>query len=416
MGEWLGKANVYLSVLFIVLIAVWMGMWFVEVDFSSTCNACALDDLLANRSLAIMAQQLMNLTRQIEKTNKNINVLSTQIEENKQRAKALNENLVCPRHGEATKVGIVVGWSNITYLKQYLNLWKQYYPCNRFNRDYDIFRFAKSQKFVFPVQLIFYYIPEDVNNMEQNLNENINPYTYTTNFLTPQQLDEQIKNLWDEEFANYSIPSSIDPQFTLSQCFSSISFLNSRDSFDSKHDSSDFYHSYIHPKNRNFLYLLHTLSSSRFALDYFLFLPQHLPDQFISPSQNRWLEKIYWESVCGEDFWMKGSNWKTNSLYYINMIATQMNDTAIYNTRDKAFKEWLKGVVKVGETKDFDFVVWDEFTKRSVWANANVHLYKQVDWMLWTDYKEDEKKGNEAFYNSFKKSEVFLINRLKPFL
>ena len=109
------------------------------------------------------------------------------------------------------------------------------------------------------------------------------------------------------------------------------------------------------------------------------------PDTF--PILPQWTEKIYWESVCGEDFWIKGGTLRINHFSHIRAYGNHINGNALYNTNDPGFWFWINYVARPDKSKEaYDVMFWRMWMRslieRKQWSAKYQNKYKQVSW-LW---------------------------------
>ncbi len=263
---------------------------------------------------------------------------------------------LCPRYRSSIAVVMPFIKRQIPELKENLKSWQKYFPCST--------DFLKSFHQRIPRIHLFFFYNEDYS----------------------EAVEKEILSIW-EEVASYE---TFDEGAAIGNCFANVSII-----FGGLQNIEIPNKYWIGPGIQvQMLYRLFSksLSSSQGGsteahgtlgsstgekIDYFFLME---PDTF--PVRRDWIDKIFLESTCGNDFYMKGSTFRMADKNHWRSPGDHLNGNALYNCRDSFFADWIVGVI--GERRDtpYDLAIRDAFVHSDVpFYRDHAHLFLHVDWI-----------------------------------
>eukprot|EP01119_Soliformovum_irregulare_P002271 TRINITY_DN12557_c0_g1_i1.p1 TRINITY_DN12557_c0_g1~~TRINITY_DN12557_c0_g1_i1.p1 ORF type:complete len:366 (+),score=56.67 TRINITY_DN12557_c0_g1_i1:30-1127(+) len=90
------------------------------------------------------------------------------------------------------------------------------------------------------------------------------------------------------------------------------------------------------------------------AYDYFFYM-----ELDTSPIRPNWVSRIYWEAACGEDFWVKGSQfYSMGTTDWYRKYGYHINGNAMYNSHDPTWRTLRNEIRKTSGLYDTDLWRW----------------------------------------------------------
>ncbi len=134
-------------------------------------------------------------------------------------------------------------------------------------------------------------------------------------------------------------------------------------------------------------------------VDYFF---QMEPDAW--PVRQQWAEKIFTESLCGNDFWIKGSTFRNANLQHLRNMGYHLNGllsltlipfcvvylrlisacppgNALYNARDQNFVGWVKSSIAERRWVPYDVLLANSLRRNPLFFRDHAHMFLHVDWI-----------------------------------
>jgi len=150
----------------------------------------------------------------------------------------------------------------------------------------------------------------------------------------------------------------------LHKCFKKVTF-QVENMPDKGHDQGSRMH---------FLTLVKQLNQS---YDYFF-----LMEGDTHPVRENWANRVFMESICGEDFWIKGSHYRYTNAELVQNWGWHINGNALYNLRDQHLLKMLVEIANLGDPYD---MVLGNYVQRSphnaLQLREIYHLYRLTEFV-----------------------------------
>lgn len=260
-------------------------------------------------------------------------------------------NIACPRLN--SKVVVIMPYikAQLQNVMQNMDTWVKYFPCSEafaLRTTSDRTTAGEHSK----VQFFFYF-----NNGPDPEVENAIREKWET--LNQAPIVSERRNNGEAE--NVTVVP-----FPIEKCFD-IGFLWA----DMKEEELN------HHKNTavQFMHLFQLLDPLN--VGYFF---QMEPDTW--PVRRNWIDKIFFESVCGANFWIKGSTFRNAQRRHLHFHGDHINGNALYNAQNPDFRWLLQRQIRPERERPYDLALWDAFARPSEFKRDHVHMYLHVNWIF----------------------------------